>query len=73
MAPEYITQKGIQNVIECDLGFLSRILNRNIEEGNLYRVKSKVNHKKRKQNVFFLTEKGIRLAKDIDKCVNNKD
>jgi predicted transcriptional regulator len=31
----------------------------------------KVKSKKRKQNVFFLTEEGIKIAKEITKIISN--
>lgn len=62
---ESITEQGIQREVNCDLSYISRLLKDNERNGYLYRKKLNINTKKRKQNAFFLTEKGKKIAKDI--------
>jgi len=71
VVPDITTQEGIRHEIECNLGFLSRIIIRNEKEGFIYRKKSKVLYKKRKQNAFFLTPKGLDQAKKINEMKFN--
>ena len=52
--PELLTEQGIQSVLNCDLGLISRILKKNEKKGYIYRTKSKIENKKRIQTVFFL-------------------
>jgi hypothetical protein len=53
MVPELLTEEGIKHNLECDLGFLSRLLNENEKKGYIFRKKVKIKNKKRRQNVFF--------------------
>jgi len=66
IAPEYLTQMGIKKEINCDLGFLSRILKENEVKGHIYRKKSKIVKKKKKQYVFYLSLSGLELAREIN-------
>lgn len=59
---ELLTEQGIQSILNCNLGTVSRILQKNEEKGLIYRTKLKIENKKRKQAVFFLTKKGQRFA-----------
>ncbi len=70
IVPEVITEKGIKCALGCDLSLISRLLKKNEEKGYIYRVLSKVENKKRKQNAFFLTEEGVRIAREL---VNEED
>ena len=62
---ESITEQGIRSAIDCDLSLISRILQRNEEKGYISRTLSKVESKKRKQNAFFLTDEGVRIALEL--------
>lgn len=70
---ELITEKGIRMALECDISLISRLLKKNEQQGYIYRLLSKVENKKRKQNAFFLTEKGLDLASEIYKEFPNCD
>jgi DNA-binding MarR family transcriptional regulator len=62
---ESITEQGIRSALDCDLSLISRILKRNEEKGYIFRSLSKVENKKRKQNAFFLTDEGVRIALEL--------
>jgi DNA-binding MarR family transcriptional regulator len=62
IVPESITEKGIQKVLNCNLGHISRILKKNEKKGNIYRKLLRIEYRKRKQFAFFLTPKGIKVA-----------
>jgi DNA-binding MarR family transcriptional regulator len=72
VVPELITEKGIQSVVDCDLSLISRLLKKNEKRGYIYRTLSKVESKKRKQNAFFLTEEGIKIALELTKLNSNE-
>jgi DNA-binding MarR family transcriptional regulator len=65
IVPESITEEGIQRVLNCDLGHISRILKKNEKKGYLYRKVLRVENKNRKLCAFFLTQEGIEIAKEI--------
>ncbi len=67
IVPEHLTQMGIKKEINCDLGFLSRILKENVEKGYIYRKKSKVENQKKKLFVYFLTTNGLKIAREVNK------
>jgi predicted transcriptional regulator len=71
MVPELLTEEGIKHNLECDLGFLSRLLNENEKKGYIFRKKVKIKNKKRRQNGFFLTQKGLQLSREINKLTTN--
>jgi DNA-binding PadR family transcriptional regulator len=60
-----ITEQGIKSSLDCDLSLVSRLLKKNEKKGYLSRELMKVENKKRKQNAFFLTEKGEKVALEI--------
>ena len=60
-----ITLGGIKKELDCDLGFLSRLMKKNEIDGLIFRIKVKIINKKRRQNVYFLTPKGMELANKI--------
>ena len=62
-----ITEQGIKNELNCSLGFVSQLLKKNEDIGYIFRTKSKIVRSRKKQNVFFLTENGLKLAKEIQK------
>ena len=64
---ELLTQKGIQSKINCDLSLISRILKKNEKKGYIYRSLKKIKNKKRKQNAFFLTNDGVKVAMELKK------
>lgn len=66
-----LTQHGIQNCIECDGSFVSRLLKKNEENGYIYHHLSIIEYKKRKQFVYFLTGQGINLAKELKRRYPN--
>lgn len=68
---ELITEQGIKRTLNCTLGLVSRLLKKNEEEGYIYRTKSKIINGKMKQNVFFLTDEGLKRAMEISKMVAN--
>jgi hypothetical protein len=53
------------------LGLISRLICKNEKKGYIYRELLKVENKKRKQNAFFLTNKGIKLATELTKYGSN--
>ena len=65
LVPEMITLGGIKKELDCDLGFLSRLIKKNEIDGLIFRKKVKIINKKRRQNVYFLTPKGLELADRI--------
>jgi DNA-binding MarR family transcriptional regulator len=70
---EELTEKGIQEELDCNLGLVSRILRKNEQEGNIIRMKSKILTKKRRQNVFFLTKSGMKIAQEIIELTNKPE
>ena len=68
-----ITQQGIRNVLDCDLSLISRLLDKNEKMGYIYRTLSKIENKKRKQNVFSLTEEGLKIAFEINNSYSDID
>jgi len=67
-----ITEQGIRKALDCDLSLISRMLKRNEEKGYIFRILSKVENKKRKQNAFFLTEDGIKIARELTELNFNR-
>ena len=65
IVPKSITQKGIQNAVNCNQSVISRILKKNEEEGNIYRVLKRIENSNRKQNAYFLSDIGIPIAEEI--------
>ena len=63
---EIITEKGIHEALDCDLGLISRILKKNEEKGWIYQSLLKIENKKRKQNAFFLTKEGLEIALELN-------
>jgi DNA-binding MarR family transcriptional regulator len=70
---EFITEQGIQNELKCTLGFISQLLKKNEDDGYIYRTKSKLIKSKRKQNTFFLTNEGMKLAIEINNMISKSD
>jgi DNA-binding MarR family transcriptional regulator len=66
---DLITEKGIQNCLDCTLGLISRLLSENEKKGYIFRTKSKIIENRRKQNVFFLTDEGLKKAMAINKML----
>lgn len=66
---ELLTQKGIQSKINGDLSLISRILKKNEKKGYIYRALKKIENKKRKQNAFFLTNDGVKVAVELKKRI----
>ena len=64
-APELLTLKYIQKELNCSIGLLHSIVNKNLKEGSIYRKKMRIENNKRKQYVNFLTEKGIEFVRKI--------
>jgi len=60
-----LTEEGIQSEIGCSLCYISRILKKLEKEGYVYRKIMKIENTKRKHYVFFLTDKGFKLAEKI--------
>jgi len=67
-----ITQQGIQSVLDCDKGYISRILNKNKKKGYIRCSKKKIENKLRIQNAYFLTQKGEQRALKINNLINGK-
>ncbi len=65
IASKLITQQGIQSVLGCHRSLISRLINKNVKKGYIYRTLSKIEDKKRKQNVYFLTDEGVKIALEI--------
>jgi site-specific recombinase XerC len=60
-----LTEKGIQRVLNCNLGHISRILKKNEKKGNMYRSLLRIENEKRKLFAFFLTPEGIKIPEEI--------
>lgn len=65
LVSELVTEQGISNTLNCDRSYISRLIKMNEEEGNILRKSSRIIDKHRKQNVFFLTEKGLKIASEL--------
>ena len=63
---ESITQRGIKAALGCDLGHISRLLNKNIINGYISKKLLKIKNQKRKQNAYFLTEEGLSIAIELN-------
>jgi DNA-binding MarR family transcriptional regulator len=66
-------KEGIRIALDCDLSLISRLLKKNEKEGYIYRMLMKIKNKKRKQNAFFLTEKGLNLAEELHEKYPNHE
>ena len=66
-----ITMQGICDIINCDLGYLSRILKKNESDGLLFSTKLNIKGENRKHKVYFLTEKGIKCSKEINEMIKS--
>ena len=62
-----LTESGICEILNCTQSHVSRLLKQNEEEGNIFRKKARIEGNKRKLCVFFLTEKGMKIGKEIQK------
>ena len=62
---ELLTEKGMQNELNCSLCYISRVLKKIEKEGYVYRRLMRIEKKKRKYHAFFLTDEGLKLAKRI--------
>ena len=67
-----ITQKGIKKVLDCDIGYISRLLKKNRKKGYITCKKKKIERKLRTQNAYFLTYKGERRALKINNSINGE-
>ena len=65
VVPESLTEKGLQRILNCNLGHICRTLKKNENKGYLYRTLMHVENKKRKLFVFFLTPKEIKVAEEL--------
>ena len=76
IVPDIITEQGIQKSLNCDLGLISRILNKNEKKGYITRSLLKISNKKRKQYAFFLTKEGLDFAlglkRELKNCNKNR-
>lgn len=70
--PEDITQKEIQRELNCNHGYLSRLLKESEKKGIVLKQKSRINNKERIQYVYFLTEKGIKYASELNQKIKNQ-
>jgi DNA-binding MarR family transcriptional regulator len=68
-----VTQKGIQSALDCDLGYLSRLLKKNQKKGYIRREKVRSKDKFRILNGFFLTQRGEKVALKFNEIVNNHE
>jgi len=59
------TEKGIKDALECDLGYISRLIKQNEKNGLIYRRKMRIKEESRKMDAFFLTGEGKKLAKEL--------
>jgi len=73
IVPKSLTQKGIQNKVNCDLSVISRILKKNEEKGYIYPVLMKIENVKRKQNAYFLSDEGLKIAENLRKKISDWD
>lgn len=69
---DMVTESGIQGAIDCDLGYISRLLKKNEKKGFIRREKLRIKNKYHIQNAFFLTIRGERRALKINDYINNK-
>ncbi len=63
--PFGLTQAGISEIVDTDIPYISRLLSDLVEDGLIYSEKKQVVGHDRKRNVYFLTEKGKRRARDL--------
>jgi DNA-binding PadR family transcriptional regulator len=68
---EMITEKGIQRELNCAIGFISRILTKNEEDGFIYRKLMKIEKIKRKRHAFYLTNEGLERAEELRKKISD--
>jgi predicted transcriptional regulator len=73
IAPESLTQKGIQRIINCDLSVICRILKKNVENGFIYQKKMKIENVRQKKNAYFLTDNGFNLSEELRKKISDWD
>lgn len=71
--PDCLTQQGISDSVSTDKCHIPYYLKNLIEKDIIDKISSRVIGKKRKQIIYFLTEKGIKIANDIKEKVNNQD
>ena len=67
-----LTMQEIKKEIKCTLGYLSRLLNINIKKGFIRRKLIKFPNKHRRLNVFLLTKKGRKMAKELYEYATRK-
>ena len=65
LVTELLTEQGISNTLNCNRSYISRLIKTNEEDGNIIRKSSRIMDKHRKQNAFFLTEKGLKIASEL--------
>ena len=68
---DMVTQEMISNALDCDIGYVSRLLKKNIKKGYIRCKKARTMNKHRLQNAYFLTIKGEKFALKINEFVNN--
>lgn len=65
--PSDVSQDGIANSVIAARGLISRVLNDLIEKGFVEEKLARVEGKKRRVNIYFLTDEGLSTAKRIKK------
>ena len=70
LTSESVSFQGIKEAMNCDLGYLSRIIRSAEKKRYILRKMMKIPSKKRKHNVFFLTKKGRRIALELQEYIN---
>lgn len=71
-APKELTLQGISENVGSDPSYISRKLKAIEKEDIIGRKKARINGRKRKQTIFFLTEKGKYIEKEISKNRRSK-
>lgn len=66
---ESITEQGISVELNCTIGYTSCLLKKNEENGYIYRTKLKIINGTRNRYVFFLTDTGLELAREIKNII----
>ena len=72
MVSEEVTTKGIGKHLKCSISYASFLINKFEREGLVNRSKAKIILYNRAQDSVFLTENGLKLAKELEASINKK-
>ena len=72
MVSEEITIKGISRRLKCSIGYTSYLVNKDECEGLICRSKAKIILGNKAQDSVFLTETGLKLAKELEASISKR-